>query len=416
MARSNGLWVTAAVFAGGALFTGGVLAADDERRRPARAAQNGDALQLKQVTIDKRGMVRPDKWNPVTESNAIWDTEGFRGEYSWSIPSSIPPAGAVATLTVIATDKTGGRYNGKLDLTGNIRVEGGPAEAQALADKNGGQGTKRGDASFKLVPGSYCDTCAIAVTVNVQDGPKVTFHYKVVPKPNPCATVSRLAHTAAADCAPKTATEPAPGGSSRVSSPTIAPGASKLGVTVTSSSGELTGTTIVGEGERSRSTATGEAVAACWLIGPEALDISDPDLKAEVLKEIKPLFELNAGDPERVLRLCIALVAKIGTGAEPRPVRAHAAASSCRAQRLGIAMRLRRGRIRSARPIVSRRIPSKAVRYKCAVGANGAVRITADGRRRGGLRKKVGRKLELGVVRARNAPAARGTLTFGFGG
>jgi hypothetical protein len=178
-----------------AYLAGSVFAADRDGP-PARAAA-GDALTLTGVVIDKTGMVDSANWT-VSESSARWDTSSFTGDYSWTIPSSIPSAGAQASLRVIATDKSGGRYNGVISAAGDIPVEDGPAQAQALADKNGGQATASASKSFKLVPGSYCDTCRPSFTVSVQDGPRVIFQYKVAaPPPPPACTTASFAFTAA---------------------------------------------------------------------------------------------------------------------------------------------------------------------------------------------------------------------------
>jgi hypothetical protein len=399
-----GFWLAIA-----AMFVGGVLASDDAPP-PARAAAGGDALKLTQVTIDKTGI--PAGWT-VSASSATWDTEGWHGDYSWSIPANIPPAGADASLSVTSTDKNGGRINGWLHLECNIPVEGGPADVAALADKNGGEPTKTATKGFKLVPGSYCDACPITATVAIQDGPRITFSYKVVPKPAPCAGVSRLARAADKDCATKTVTEPRPGGTATISSPTLAPGASKLGITVSSSSGNLKGTTIVGEGESGHNDRTGEAVAACWLIGPDALNYGNPKVRESFLRTFKETFE--HASPRNALLLCVLLVQELAERLDHQQPDARSAARSCQAQRLGIAMRIRRGRIVSARPLTSQRVPRTGVRYKCVAGADGRIKLSVDGRRRGGLRKKLGRKLNLGIARAPHASPARGKLTFGFG-
>ena len=126
-------------------------------------------------------MVLADKWTTITESNAIWDPDGWRGDYSWTIPRSIPPAGAPATLNVTATDKSGGRANLGLKVTTNLNIDGGPAQAIAQADKNGGMPTASASKTFTLVPGCYAAGAAISATVDVGDGPKITFNYKTVP-------------------------------------------------------------------------------------------------------------------------------------------------------------------------------------------------------------------------------------------
>jgi hypothetical protein len=160
---------------------------------PALAA---DSLRQSGVVIDKSPVVDDANWT-ITETSATWDTQSFTGKYTWSIPSSIPADGANASLTVTSTDKSGGRYNGVISLSGAIPVEGGPARAEALADKNGGQATASDTANFRLVPGSYCDTCTPSVTVFVQDGPQVTFQYKVAAPP--CSVAARFSAEGAAD-------------------------------------------------------------------------------------------------------------------------------------------------------------------------------------------------------------------------
>ncbi|MGH2836720.1 MAG: hypothetical protein ACRDJY_00045 [Thermoleophilaceae bacterium] len=160
----------------------GTVLAEDEGRPPARAAA-GTALKLKQTTIDKSGMVDSAHWT-VSESAARWDTTGFAGDYSWTIPSSIPAGGAQGAIKVTATDKSGGRYNGVIGASGSI-IEGGSVQAQALADKNGGAATKSDSKTFKLVPDSCGSSCN--VTVAVQDGPKVTFRYEPA-EPTKCAS------------------------------------------------------------------------------------------------------------------------------------------------------------------------------------------------------------------------------------
>ena len=159
---------------------------------PALAA---DSLKQSGVVIDKRPVVDAAHWS-ISESSATWDTPGYTGKYTWSIPSSIPAAGANASLTVTSTDKSGGRYNGVISATADMTIEG-TAQAQALADKNGGQATASDTATFKLVPGSYSDTATPSVTVFVQDGPHVTFQYKV--DAPPCSVAARFSAEGAAD-------------------------------------------------------------------------------------------------------------------------------------------------------------------------------------------------------------------------
>src|SRR5256886_17403465 len=57
----------------------------------------------------------------------------------------------------------------------------------------------------------------------------------------------------------------------------------------------------------------------------------------------------------------------------------------------------------------------RVVRSSCRLGPRGSMVIPADGRRRGGLRAGLGKKLDFGVYRDRVASPDPGTLSFGFG-
>jgi hypothetical protein len=412
--RSRRLWFALALaVATGLILAGAVLAADDRGRPPARAAA-GDALQLTGTVIDRRGLVLPEKWTTINESFAVWDTDGWKGEYAYQIPSSIPPGGAQASLAVRATDKTGGRFAPKLDLTGNIAVVGGPAEATALADKNAGKETDSGTASFTLVPGSYCDTCAVSVTVNIQDGPHITFQYKVVPKAKPCPGGGKAAFAAATGPLICNEDEPGPGQSIIVSSSKIGPKDNKVIVTAGSSAGNLNGTTIVGEGEvkQSKAEKIGEAVAACYLIGVEAFDYPASRIR-QALQLLKGDADIDLEQfdrPAQRLKICIALAKEL---AGPAPALASAkAARGCSTRRIAIVPLIRRGKIVGLKPAKRQRPSRSSVRYGCTGGPGGTATLTV--RRRGGLRKAIGKRLDLGVVRAPDAPARQATLTFGF--
>src|SRR3954463_14971417 len=123
--------------------------------RVAATAPGCDALVFVNSTIDKTHDVDADKWTTITDTNAVWDTEGWRGEYNWTIPRSIPKTGADAVLNVTATDKSGASIFLQVSATSTLNIEGGPTAARAQADKSAGRPTASGSASFKLIPGCY---------------------------------------------------------------------------------------------------------------------------------------------------------------------------------------------------------------------------------------------------------------------
>jgi hypothetical protein len=405
----------ALALAAGLLLAGAVVAADRDGRALARASA-GDSLQLVGTPqIDRTGILLPDKWTSITGSGATWNTDGWLGEYSWNIPSSIPPGGAPASVTVTATDKTGGRFNGVIGAGGNLFIEGGPAVAEALADKVAGPATKSATKSFKLVPGSYCDGCAISVTVGIQDGPRITFNYKVVPKSKPCPDRKRITLAQARGPLVCNTDEPDPGEAIKLSSPTLDPKDKQVKVDVGSSAGNLNGTTIVGEAERKQARAEkiGEAVAACYFIGTAAFDYPRETITEALLDMVNSgQISLEFRDtPTGRLKICIALARKLVEPAGNTAV-AHAAARGCNARRIAITPLVRKGRIVGLKPAKSQRPSRSSVRYSCTGGPGGSAKLTV--RRSQGLRAAVGKRLDLGVVRAPGASARETTLSFAF--
>ena len=358
----------------------------------------------------------PGKWTSITGSGATWDPDGWRGEFRWTIPSSIPPGGANASLSVTATDKTGGRFNAVMGVSGNLFIGNGPAVVEALADKVAGPATKEASKSFRLVPGSYCDGCPVSVTVGIQDGPRITFNYKVVPKRKPCP--GRGAVTVAQAKGPLicNTAEPDPGEAGKLSSPALGARDKDLKVNVSSSAGNLSGTTIVSEADvkATRADRIGAAVAGCYLIGSDAFDYPKATIRQALLDLVNSgQINLDYVDrPAGRLKICIALARKLVGSADQEPPVPTAAARGCDTLRIAFAPRVRRGRIVGLKLAKSQRPSGSSVRYSCAAGRGGSVTLTA--RRRQGLRAAVGKRLDLGVVRAPDAPPRQATLTFGF--
>jgi len=400
------LWVALAVAVTAGLIVAGTVA----------RASAGDALQLVGTPeIDRTGILLATKWTSITGSAATWDTDGWRGDFSWSIPSSIPPGGANASLSVTATDKTGGRFNAVIGASGNLFIENGPAAVEALADKIAGPATKSASKSFRLVPGSYCDGCAVSVTVGIQDGPRITFNYKVVPKQKPCPPKKAVTLAQAKGPLICNTDEPGPGKSTTLSSPALNSKDKDLKVNVRSSAGNLNGTTIVGEAElkKARAEKIGTTVAACYLLGGAAFDYPNEEIKQALLDLVisGEISKSYVDSPSGRLKICIALARKL-VGSRDDTASARAAARGCHTKRIAFAPRVRRGKVVGLKLAKSQRPSGSSVRYSCVAGRGGSVTLTA--RRRQGLRNAVGKRLDLGVVRAPDAPPREATLTFGF--
>jgi hypothetical protein len=164
-----------------------------------------------------------------------------------------------------------------------------------------------------------------------------------------------------------TRTSPIPARPAGVSSPVLKPKAKTLTIDVSSSAGSLSGTTLVGEAEakKARAEKIGEAVAACYFIGPSAFDYSTEAIE-EALRELLregAITEHHVDRPANRLKLCIALARKLaapdGSAATAR------AARGCGTKRIAIAPRVRRGKVVGVMLAKRQRPSGSSVRYSC---------------------------------------------------
>jgi hypothetical protein len=226
--------------------------------------------------------------------------------------------------------------------------------------------------------------------------------------------------TAPAAGATKTVPEPAPGGGVSFSSPhpfpttcrtTASRGSGQagcsVGVTVSDSSGSLKGSTVVAEGGVTADL-IGNLVAECWLLW-------EPD------PEDGPL------GPREQLSWCLAMVQGTVAAYLARPKPTHAirieaatrapaatevATSGCRAVRLAFSARTSGKRIVTVKPVAAK-LTAKSVRYSCS-SSGGALKIKVDGRVKGGLQASLGAKLDLKLVRPKQASRHAGKVKFAY--
>jgi hypothetical protein len=146
-------------------------------------------------------------------------------------------------------------------------------------------------------------------------------------------------------------------------------------------------------------------VATCWLVGPEALPLKRKLLDG-LTGDLNAVFSrFSKLDPRAALLACMKLVAEyVDTGASAMRV-AQSSAGVCRAQRLGLAFRLRGGKVVSVR---SAPLTARSVRYRCTA-SGGKMTITISG---SNLRAQLGPRLRLGVYRSKHAPRRKARLTF----
>lgn len=197
----------------------------------------------------------------------------------------------------------------------------------------------------------------------------------------------------------KTVTEPKAGGSVTVSSPPLptecpaskAADSCPAEVTVSSSTGDLSGTEVMGEGEVEALVTT--LFIHCWLVVNESEFVS-------LVQKVK----ICTGWVKPLLR---------GPRVHPRARTANRAASGCGAKRFTLRLKVRKHKLVSSR-VAKRKLTPKSILYKCTI-EGGKLHITVDGRRKGGLRKAFGKKLSLTIIRSKKASLRNAKLSVTFG-
>jgi hypothetical protein len=222
----------------------------------------------------------------------------------------------------------------------------------------------------------------------------------------------------------ETVSEPAPGKTTTIDSPELPTGAScrasparalsaskplVCSVDLTSSSGDLKGTDVLAEGETVKEQA-GTLAVACWFL----FDFRDED---------GDILELTPGQR---LRNCFAFARayyrahKLGGGPVVRAKKRASTgarretASGCRTARIVVALKTRKGRVVSVKRAKSQKMTASSVRYSCSA-SGGDAKITLTGPKKGTLRKALGKKLDLQVIRSKKASRRSAKLTFTFG-
>jgi hypothetical protein len=370
------------VCAVGATLAAGAFAADGRIERGATAkAQADETLELVNVEIDRSGMLFADQWQ-ITERSASLETAEYSHAHTWSVPTTIPPGGADATITTSATDKSGGTISAKTSLFGYINVDGSATgvELFANADKNAGRATVTESKTVKLTPRGGGPPF---VTVRVQDGPDVRFNYKVVTTPTPPTTKPRPAFGT-----DLVYTAPPAGRVMGLPSPTLPLGARKV---------------------KFHAQLVGAAPAILGVVTPV------PSRRAlsrqEILDFLGMCMLFGGSDPRfagltvttrAVFHACVKLLVDsfesgaFDSGTSPRAQ----AAGACRATVVPVRRRGRHPGARTRRRVVQR--TRGLLRARCSSDSSGRLELQLSARGKGRtLRGLLGRRVRVGLGRSK---------------
>jgi hypothetical protein len=217
----------------------------------------------------------------------------------------------------------------------------------------------------------------------------------------------------------KTVSEPAPGRSTLIESPELptadecgaSPGRAlaakkcRLKVDISSSSGDLDGTVILGEGSEVQATVA-RTFVFCWLTIEGATKFEIPAaVKVRLCIKLVKLHLGLGGDRALAALSRLQLARRPLGGVGPR-------ATGCRTERMTIGATLRKGKVVSAKKVKNRKLTASSVRYSCTV-SGGKEKITITGP--SNIQKALGKKLTLVAARAKKAPRRSGKLSVTFG-
>lgn len=150
---------------------------------------------LGSACVDKSGLVVADKWT-VGSGSAQWNVPGqWQIAYEWTVPQSIPPAGAKLTMKMTGTELIGGANNRicpAMGARGGFELKG-EAQPVTLGFCAEAGGTKSDTKTVTLVPSSAAAAGTIAyLTVGAQDGPSYTYTYRAGASTPACPPALRV--------------------------------------------------------------------------------------------------------------------------------------------------------------------------------------------------------------------------------
>ena len=201
--------------------------------------------------------------------------------------------------------------------------------------------------------------------------------------------------------------EPQPGGTVSGASQDI--GTSK-GMTVTAK-GDLRGTTVATEGgvKGKWSETAGNAVAACWLAGPQAVTVNHEKVREWLRSDdLQDFAREESVDPYKMLNFCVALVTFIGERLSDTP--SARASAACRATPVNLRFRRRDGRTVLTQ---AKRRQGPNTRFSCRT-VNGGIALTARDRKGRPLKRSLGSKLDYKLYKTTKGPPSDGKLSLRF--
>jgi len=147
--------------------------------RPRTRRGDGMTLELDSSTIDRKSTQSPTQWDVDKDSGEATYTPPYgNAKFEFKMPGTIGPEGENVHFGVTVTAKKGTRFAPSMSMVGDADLTGGNPQVYPTAES--GMTTEE----FKEVaikPRQYSeDTKFVTIQVRFQDGPTITYKYRVV--------------------------------------------------------------------------------------------------------------------------------------------------------------------------------------------------------------------------------------------
>ncbi len=157
----------------------------------AQAQGSGTRLVLESVDVDTAGIIEPESWTAVPGAARFAPFYGT-AEFSFPIPSVIPPDGAPVTLSVTA-NATLQYMAPALGIHGDATFTG--PSTQAGTDAQAGE-SDTGSVTVTIVPRPATAGTSVLIFIGLQSGPRVNYRFRAeAVEPAGCVRGQELARS-----------------------------------------------------------------------------------------------------------------------------------------------------------------------------------------------------------------------------
>jgi len=147
--------------------------------KPRPRWHDGVTLELDSSTIDRRSTQSPTQWDVDKESGEGTYTPPYgKAKFEFKMPSSIGPEGENVHFGVSVRAKKGTRFAPAMSMVGEADLTGGNPQVYPVAESDM---TAEEFKEVTIKPRQYSeDTKFVNIQVRFQDGPTITYKYRVV--------------------------------------------------------------------------------------------------------------------------------------------------------------------------------------------------------------------------------------------